>query len=473
MKLKIQFVYLVVFAVLLVTSCKKIDTTEIGGDLIPAVDNITTFDTVLEVFTDNFLLNDSSRVLRSDAHAFGVIDNDPEFGKTRAELFFSVTPPSYGTHPFPKKDSTLIIDSVVLALSYSSIFGDTNSIQKMDVFEISLDAPFANNFAGYRVDNNQIFNEPGLLGSKLLDFRTLNDSVFDIRKKDTLRIKNQLRIPINKSLANRFLSYDTSNAYKNDSLFRTNFKGFALKVDEAGSPVKKALSYYNLSANDTKLIFYYRVKSGSLIVDTIATEFGFYSFNGADADLITRTPANSYLAMLNNGNNNDDKIYLQSSPGSYASVRIPGIKGLSNRIIHRAELLFEALPALAQDIYPKPAALFLDVEDTANKRIATVPYDFNFATDYQTLFGGLIRNDVYSFNISRYVQSIVTRKEKDFTLRLYAPFVTRPTDYASGLVPTGISINKPIAAGRLVLTGGSYSVNPSKRARLRIIYSKI
>jgi hypothetical protein len=105
-------------SILLAFSCEKIDTTDIGDDLIPAVDNVHTFDTVMDVITDNFLLPDSTRILRSEAHAWGVIENDPEFGKTKGEVYFSLTPNGYGTHPFPKKDSTIVVDSVVLAVAF-------------------------------------------------------------------------------------------------------------------------------------------------------------------------------------------------------------------------------------------------------------------------------------------------------------------------------------------------------------------
>ena len=53
---------------LLVTSgCTKINNpTELGGDVLPAVDNIRTFQTFLETQTDNFLFTDSNKVFYSD-----------------------------------------------------------------------------------------------------------------------------------------------------------------------------------------------------------------------------------------------------------------------------------------------------------------------------------------------------------------------------------------------------------------------
>jgi hypothetical protein len=473
-KLKLSVSSIAALSVLLVFSCKKIDTTDIGDDLIPVVDNINTFDTVMDVITDNLLLLDSSRMLYTDKHGWGVIENDPEFGKTKAETYFSVTPATYGIHPFAKKDSgTVIFDSVVLALTYSSGYGDTaTSIQKMDVFEILSDGKFGDNANGFRIDTAEIGTLPTLLGSKTVNFAQLDDSVYDKRKRDTLRLKNQLRIQLDKTLGNRFLAYDTSNAYRNDSIFRDFFAGLALHVDEGASPVKKAIAYFDIPNANTKLIFYYRVQSGATIIDTLATEFGFQFFNRANANRVSRVPGNSYLAYLNNASTNDDKIYLQTSPGSFATVKIPNLKTLSNRVVHRAELIFEIIPSLDQNIFGRPNSLFMDVEDTARKRIMTVPYSFDFNTSFQVLFGGFEKNNRYVFNLARYVQGIVTRGEPDYTLRLYAPFETSPTDFFTGLTPNALPINAPIAAGRVVLTGGSFA-DATKRARLRIIYSKI
>jgi hypothetical protein len=94
--------------------------------------------------------------------------------------------------------------------------------------------------------------------------------------------------------------------------------------------------------------------------------------------------------------------------------------------------------------------------------------------------GGNAKNNKYTFNISRYVQSVITRKEPDYTLRLSAPHRTNAAENRGGIfiTPTlpgsksGYSINQLIGAGRVVLTGGNYA-DPAKRAHLRIVYSKI
>ena len=90
-------------------SCKKIDTTDIGNDLIPAVDNVNTFDTVLDVITDNFLLPDSTRLRATELHALGFISGDPVFGRTTAGIYVDIRPRTFGIRPFAEIDSLVAL----------------------------------------------------------------------------------------------------------------------------------------------------------------------------------------------------------------------------------------------------------------------------------------------------------------------------------------------------------------------------
>lgn len=480
MRYRLAFLYLLLGFFTVLFSCKKIDTTLVGVDLLPAVDNITTFDTLFTVVTNNELLNDSASVLRTEDHALGLISADPDFGQTTAEIYVQLTPLNFGAHPFVSPVNPIQFDSVVLALSFSKFYGDSNSIEKFDVYEISPNAAFTHNFEGYPVDATPFEVNPTLLGSKVVDFRSLDDSVIDVRKRDTTRLKNQLRIRLSNSLGSRFQSYDTASVYKTDSAFRTYFKGFAIKVDPAGSPAPKGLAYFNLSQANTKLIFYYRSLSSGTVTDTLAQEFIFSPINYCNANSIKRTPGGDFQTYLNNGIDADERIYLHASPGSMATVRIPGLRQFTNRIIHRAELIFDILNNIPEPTYASPKLLFLDANDTANKRILTIPYDFSYQDNFLEIVGGSPRGNRYAFNITRYVQGVITRGDPDYSLRLTAPYRTNAGELRGGVVITpappgaklGYSINTPIAAGRVVLTGGNYP-DASRKARLRIIYSKI
>ncbi len=68
------------------TGCTKIESTETGSSLIPLIDRVNTFDTLLRVITNNFP-SDSSRVYKTDDHVIGTIAGDALFGKTSASVF--------------------------------------------------------------------------------------------------------------------------------------------------------------------------------------------------------------------------------------------------------------------------------------------------------------------------------------------------------------------------------------------------
>ncbi|MGZ5135235.1 MAG: DUF4270 family protein, partial [Flavitalea sp.] len=415
------------------SSCTKIDTTDLGNELIPAVDNINTFETVLDIITNNILPTDSTTEMPYNLdHAIGIIENDLDFGKTDAALYFDVSPSTYKSYPFVNKDSVLSVDSVVLSLAYKSLYGDSNSMQRFEVFEIDQHADFKySNVSDYKITHPDFQVLPTALGGITTDFKTLNDSVRYINGIDTLRTVNELRIPLSTSLATRFINADTTNAYSNDSIFKTYLKGLAVKIDNAASPSKNALAYFDLTSDKSKLTFYVKVKQNG-IATPIAPFFRYFNSNGttnssigAQANLITRIPGNGYLANVTNGDPNDDKIYIQSTPGSYAYLSIPGIDTLSNRVIHRAELILEKLPPVSET-FGTPDLLFIDLINPAGDKSLTIPNDFvrNGANTYDVnLLGGKLKDNRYVFNISRHLQNIVSNNAPNYTIRIYAPYI--------------------------------------------------
>lgn len=81
-------------SVLFLGGCSKLDTTTLGDDVIPVVDNINTFaDTLdIEAYQGFFTDQDTVGVRNSDIHILGHIQNDPLFGKTTADLFLQLKP---------------------------------------------------------------------------------------------------------------------------------------------------------------------------------------------------------------------------------------------------------------------------------------------------------------------------------------------------------------------------------------------
>lgn len=454
-------------------SCQRVDTTDLGVGLIPVVDNIQTFDTSLEVITDNFFLPDSTSITRTDNHALGYLE-DPEFGNTNASIYFDVQPTTSATYPFVNRDSTKFIDSVVLSLSYTSLYGDSNSVETIKVMEIAPTAVFQDTL--YQISHAAFPVLPTPLGEATVNFTSLNDPQVIKKGKDTTLVTEQniLRIKLNNSLGQRLANYDTTNAYRSDSMFNQSFRGIALMIDSVNSPRKKALAYFGLSDNaKTRLTVYFRIRNNG-VLDTTYTEFVYKDLIAKGANIVRRNNSNTnYQRNIAGTSLNKDRIYLQSAPGSYATVRIPGLSRLTNRLIHKAELIIEKDLSLEDNILGPPN-LFLDLIDSASKTFRSVPLDFttDLAGTYNTaLFGGSQINDKFSFNLTRSVQGIVTRLNPVYTYRLYAPYGTYPIYYPYS-VATGspIFVNGAIGAGRVVVGGGSSTTH---KMRLRIIYSKI
>lgn len=460
---------------ILYSSCTKIDTTDLGNELIPAVDNVKTFETVLDVQTDNFLYPDTTRISNGVLHALGIIADDPEFGSTDAKIYSNFSPGTNGSNPFGSATDSVLIDSVVLSMAYGGYYGDSNTIQHFEVYEID---PAANNFKDslYRISQPDFAVLPGLLGSRDVDFKTLNDSVLYRNAKDTIRTINEMRIRLDTAFGRRFVNYDTAVQYKTDSAFRTFFKGLAIKATSAGS-AKTGLAYFNIaSTTNTKITFYTRVTNDGKIDTTTAT---FAYNNNTQANLIKRTPAHGYQQYLTNGNPIDDKIYIQSSPGSYATIKVLGLDTFAkvNRVIHRAELIIEQIPSALDNIYTTPPLMFLDAVSNVGDSTLTIRNDF--IIDQQgsynvSTFGGNYYNNKYVFTLSRYLQSVVTKGMPYYTLRVYAPLFTDPyyqlPNGTSQALSSYIYVNNPVANGRLVAGGGSH---PTQKMRVRIIYSKI
>ncbi len=472
------------------SSCTRIASTELGGGLIPDIDGVITKDTVLEIITDSFDDTDTSRVYKIDNHVFGNITNDPIFGKTRASLFLEMTPQSYPFYVAGNKDS-LKIDSAVLILSYRGIYGDSTQPITINVSEISTSTPLdpLKTYPANYPNVNPI-NTSGLLADPVtIDIRRLGDSV----KNRYENANNQIRIRMKSGVAKRFLAdYDSTSVYKSDSLFRTFFAGFAVTASTGSG---NALIKVSLSDTNTKFALYYSTSStGASQRDTSVSYFTHNSTYGADANYIVRDRAGSDVAKhLTTTSKPDSLVYVQTSPGVYVRLRIPGLQGLSNRIIHRAELIAEQVPddanlATIETQMLPPRYLLLSSYDSSRSTKRNIPNDFAIGSNGPNIqeFGGYLsykslygydRVASYTFNVSRYIQGIVTRKDTSYTLRLSAPTNDSllytppyPGNTASQLYYLGTSTGNDPADGRVRLGGGTHS---RFRMRLRIVFSRI
>ena len=482
---------LLVSFLLVTTSCTRITNTEIGSGLIPAVDGVNTFDTTMQVITDSFEETDTTRIYKQDVHSLGTIFNDPIFGRTSASLNFELLPQFF---PFaiPGTKDSIRADSAVLILSYNSFYGDSSQPLRISVDEISKTTSL-DPFKVYPSNFPAVYpiSSAGSLGSTTtVDIRRIGDSVINRYELS----KNQIRIKLRSDVANRFIkNYDSTNAYRNDTLFRTFFAGFTVKAESANPA--NALLFINMLDTNTKLALYYNSNTtGATTRDTNAVYFRFNSFTSGDANYITRNRSGSEVAgRLTTTSKPDSLVYVQASPGTYVRIKIPNLDKLNNRIIHKAELITEQVPDDANlmtiDKYmAPPRLLLLSIYDSAKSIKRNIPNDYQIGqTGPNTLsFGGYLfyktvpgydRLAGYNFELTRYLQGIVSRKDTSFTMRLTAPSndsirytPAYPNNFVSQVFYLNPSIGNIIGNGRVRLGGGS---NTRFRMRLRIVYSKL
>lgn len=462
----------------LYTGCTKIKGTDIGADLLPAVDNINTFDTTLEVITSNFNMPDSLLPkIGRDANfnqgqfVLGHISGDPQFGQTTGSIFFELKPKTYPFY-FENVPDSLYLDSAVLCLRWTNTFGDTNALQTINLFRVTekLTADSA-----YNTNTPISFGES--LGSKTFAPSILDDSLYVYKQS----LKNQLRIRLNTSFAKSLLSFDTTgrSPYKTDTLFREFLKGFALVPQQ--NSTANALMSFAMSDTATHLRLYYRYsKEGKQ--DTTFKEF--VTFNGVPGGAVnyikrdyTGSEAITYLGGRPRG---DSLIYLQAQPGTYSLLRIPAIDDFKqkkgNVMVHLAMLSMEEVitPGRRTSLFPTPQFLYAEAYDEGDRKFIPFLNDGFLNGRLETfIFGGErkyvrdINNNIvsaYTLNITRYLQGIVTRNNPNYPIRLFAPFNVRYED----LFIT-FALNN-LARGNIVLGGGSH---PSKKLKFRIIYSKL
>ncbi len=499
----LQFSLTLLFFILIGFSCTKIDSTTLGADLIPSVDNINTFEAILPIDGTQGIFDDTTKLARNEYHIVGSIDNDPVFGKTKADVYLELKP-SFYPFTFVSKEDTIDVtgipgtgfDSAVLCLSVNSFYGDTMQPQKLSVYQMN------NNTSNFRYDTSyQINYQPDvqpdqLLGQATITPAQLKDSILidtTTKEKTAFQIRIKLSTDfLNTLVAQRDTSAAAETAFRSDSIFKRRVKGFAIVSDQV--PGGNGLFYISLSDPKTRLEIFFRKKNKTLI-QTGYTSFRFSTgvsvAPGAHANSIKRDRISNSPEYPNSPQ--PDALYIQSVPGTYAILNVPGLATFENSIIHRAEIIAEQIPGNPQidNALPAPPFLYLDLKDTGSvNRYKTIYTDLNpsvsylpdnnlffypsggidlrYFGGYRTMQSHLSGNKIatYNFNVSRYVQSLVTKRGVNYQFRLYAPYNLAYFDRVFAYPNS----TQSLANGRVKIGNGN---NSNSKLRMRIVYSKI
>ncbi len=486
-------------------SCTKLDTTSLGTDLIPEVDNVNTFADTLDIFTSQgiFTNEDTAKIGLSDAHVLGRIENDPDFGRTTGDIFLQLKPDFFPFYFGNAGDTITAIDSMVLCLSYKGFFGDSTVPQQLQAYEIDPDVvDFFWRDSLYQF--KPITYAPALKPAPIsavttVDIRNLKNYVKIGKGRDS--VINQIRIKIDPSseFYTSLLVQDSTpggaNGFYNDSIFRRRFAGFGVKALSGN-----ALMYTALMEENTRLEVHFKKKRNNII----DTSYSSFSMNQFEANRIKPSASANYLVRdwstgtIPPAGPEMDELYIQTTPGTFAGLSIPGLTGYPKRIIHRAQIMIEQVPSanfLYDSIFAPPNFLYLDLKDTGSNNFykpiyedlnpnqfyrpdyvqgTTIPYypaavDFNY-------YGGVVRKkfdpisgrniSYYVFNVSRFVQKISKAEIPNHDLRVFAPYSFTYPQFTKIIT----NYNNPLAFGRIKVGGGG---NANYKMRMVIIYSRI
>lgn len=374
--------------VLLTASCD--DKGNLGMELLPASDliNVTNVTEKNSIRAYSFI-DDSLRTDESSTSLLGTF-NDPVFGKTTIDLalqFRLGAFPNFGTNP--------VADSVVFYFYYRNIYGDTSSVQKLQVYELeeALD-PDANYYDDVDLS---VYASNFKLAETDFQPKVKLDTVY----KDTTY--QLVGIKLDQSLAQKLISADSLDMVNND-VFLNYFKG--LYVRSAGTEGSGAIVSLSLlgsgSLSASAVVLYYHNSEDTTNVAYYVTEFSA-RVNSLKHDY----SQTAFYQQLNKEIQPDSLLYIQATGGIQSKLYLPfldGWKDSTQITVNKAELIF-SVDTLASDYrkYPLPEQLLLTyIDDEGNEYL---PRDYSFSPLF---YGGYLLSDqTYRFNITQHLQSIV------------------------------------------------------------------
>jgi hypothetical protein len=432
-----------VLLVFLVFSCKK-DPYQVGINLLPPSDtlNIKTTDTAS--FVAYSVLQDS---VRTDETTLSMIGSlmDPVFGSTTADFYMqyrlSAEAPDFGTNPG--------LDSIVLMIPYGKIYGDTNAMQTLKVYELSESIHYDSTYYSNRTSETY--------GIPLANY-TFKPARYDslIIGGDT--IAPHIRINLNKLtnyFGNKLLFAPVSALSKNDQ-FIAFMKG--LYIESARASYGGALLSFNPTGSFSKIVMYFHnAENDSLHFDFVGNSL-CARFNHFDHNHYLNASPEFRQQVLNHdttlGKNN---LFIQGLGGTRVRLRMPFLKsfGKTEKIAVNSAILTITNAETDTTLQP-PVQLTLVVVDSA-ERVAFL-IDQDEGTSY---FGGSYNTSPrnYQFRITRHMQQVIDGKTKNYDMYLMA---NDPS--TNVLVPN-----------RVMLTGTNpqLPVFSPDRIKLQVIYTKV
>lgn len=400
-------------AILLFTACQ--DPNETGFDILPADDHIST--AYIDTFTvfAKTLQVDSVQTQQALYQLFGTY-LDPEFGRMQTGFYTEL---SIGNNVTFSDSGTVTLDSIVLYLAVDDSYGKWEDEQQIEVYEITESMP----------DDSLYSND-----TLALDRSVELSNGYTINFGDQGGL-NELAIPLDASLGNKFLNTDPTVNLVDNTSFREFFKGLYVTATPTNlfSREPGAVFYGNLESTSSRLTMYYHE-------DTVGKIFDFQISSTTNRfHNVTRTESADKLMGSTLAANEATPQYHFVQSGGYVKmfVKFPTISSISTTGINKAELVLPIEKDFygSNDRFEPPPILFayLANEDSVSEADADAFSTAEFDTD----------NNQYAIRLTNYMMQVVNGKIDNHGLML-VPASRWHTMNRAVLGGTGNPISPPV-----------------------------
>ncbi len=415
---------IIYLSILTAAGCK--DPDELGLSVLPATDLLgTEYSDTASVVA--FTVKEDS--LRTDELSVQLIGGyiDPYFGKSNSECYSEVL--LQGT---PSFSSLQVSDSLVLKLFYKGYYGDTNTLQTINVYRMT-ESMTADSIY---YSNKTFTTEVDPLGT--LTYYPMPNTPVVI---DSDTVAPQLRIPISMILADSLVALNGSATYQSNEAWREYFKGIKIAINEPTAVGQGCVNAFDLF--NAKMTLYYR--------DTSDLPQSYsWVLTGAKSNHFTHDYTGFPVGLqLQDSSYADTLTCLQGMAGLKTKFYLPYLEHLKdsgNVVVNRAQLKV-TLQANSTTPYAAPTSLLIVAID-ADGTTTSFPADYYEPTGF---FGGTISDRTYTFNLTRHANRILSGAQGN---------------YGYYLVVTGSSIQ----ASRAILGSGKNADYPIK---LELYYTRI
>ena len=281
-------------------------------------------------------------------------------------------------------EEDLTVDSVVLIYSYSDFYGDLDDISSINVRKIEQDIYSDTIYYSNDFSYNDFSQLPNIVEDYYVSFDSLNPIV---------------RIKINNDIGQQILELGNTILSSNND-FLDYFKGFFVSAQ-----AENTILHLNPFATNSKFSIYYHDNLDS--TNTLS-----FQLDGNAARI------NVFEKEINNDILNDkENIYIESMSGYKCKISFSNLdtlqKMLAGKVINQAIMSFEMDNSLmTNDIIPHSQLHLARLDSDGNIVDLT-----DYVLEGSSFFGGRLENEMYNFNVTRYLHELLF--DNTYTNHLY------------------------------------------------------